>query len=186
MDTSGSFTSGGMSEPRAFLDGCEKFVPTGIRSLDSPNLSQLMYLLRYHDPPISMAQQPLGCPGTTATTVPRHNSHYGAQTQQPLRCPSLLFIEASSLLSDTPSRQDSCELVISPTQRPLPDNTQHSRETDIHVPGTIRANEKLQTHALNSAFAGGRLTKRTRNKILLILTCTAVNKQRIVTLGIGK
>ena len=87
MDTSGSFTSGGMSEPRAFLDGCEKFVPTGIRSLDSPNLSQLMYLLRYHDPPISMAQQPLGCPGTTATTVPRHNSPYGAQAQQPLRCP---------------------------------------------------------------------------------------------------
>jgi hypothetical protein len=28
--------------------------------------------------------------------------------------------------------------VISPTQRPLPDNTQHLKETDIHVPGGIR------------------------------------------------
>jgi hypothetical protein len=28
--------------------------------------------------------------------------------------------------------------VISPTQRPLPDNTQHYRETDIHAPGWIR------------------------------------------------
>jgi hypothetical protein len=28
--------------------------------------------------------------------------------------------------------------VISPTQRPLPDNTQHSQETDIHAPGGIR------------------------------------------------
>jgi hypothetical protein len=28
--------------------------------------------------------------------------------------------------------------VISPTQRPLPDNTQHSQTTNIHVPGGIR------------------------------------------------
>ena len=28
--------------------------------------------------------------------------------------------------------------VISPTQRPLPDNTQQSQETDIHDPGGIR------------------------------------------------
>jgi hypothetical protein len=28
--------------------------------------------------------------------------------------------------------------VISPTHRPLPDNTKHSQETDIHVPGGIR------------------------------------------------
>jgi hypothetical protein len=27
---------------------------------------------------------------------------------------------------------------IGPSQRPLPDNTQHSQETDIHVPGGIR------------------------------------------------
>jgi hypothetical protein len=28
--------------------------------------------------------------------------------------------------------------VISPTQIPVPDNTQHSQQTDIHVPGGIR------------------------------------------------
>jgi hypothetical protein len=35
-------------------------------------------------------------------------------------------------LGRTPGR------VISPTQRPLPDNTQQSRKTDIHAPGAIR------------------------------------------------
>ena len=35
-------------------------------------------------------------------------------------------------------RYDSSERVVSPSQRPLPDNTQHSQERDIHVPGGIR------------------------------------------------
>ena len=29
-------------------------------------------------------------------------------------------------------------IVIGPSQRPLPDNTQHSRQTDRHTPGRIR------------------------------------------------
>jgi hypothetical protein len=33
------------------------------------------------------------------------------------------------------TRQNSSGRVISPTQRPLPDDTQHSQETDIHTPG---------------------------------------------------
>jgi hypothetical protein len=45
--------------------------------------------------------------------------------------------------------------VIGPTQRPLPDNTQHSQETDIHDPGGIRthnpSNEQPQTHTLDRA-----------------------------------
>jgi hypothetical protein len=36
------------------------------------------------------------------------------------------------------SRQDSSGRVIMSSQRPLPDNTQHSQETDIHAPGGIR------------------------------------------------
>jgi len=36
------------------------------------------------------------------------------------------------------SRYDSSGRVISPTQSRLPDNTQHSQETDIHAPGGIR------------------------------------------------
>jgi len=35
------------------------------------------------------------------------------------------------------TRQDSSGRVISSTQRPLPDNTQHSQETDIHAAGGI-------------------------------------------------
>jgi hypothetical protein len=35
-------------------------------------------------------------------------------------------------------RYDSSERVIGPSQRPVPDNTQHSQETDIHAPGGIR------------------------------------------------
>jgi hypothetical protein len=31
--------------------------------------------------------------------------------------------------------------VISSTQRPLPDNTQHSQQTNIHAPGVIRTND---------------------------------------------
>ena len=36
------------------------------------------------------------------------------------------------------SRQDSSGRVISSSQRPLPDNTQHSQQTDIHACGGIR------------------------------------------------
>jgi hypothetical protein len=45
--------------------------------------------------------------------------------------------------------------VISLTQSHLPDNTQHSQQTDMHVLGGIRThdlgNERPQTHALDSA-----------------------------------
>jgi len=45
--------------------------------------------------------------------------------------------------------------VISPTQRPLPDNTQHSQEVDIRALGEFRsrspASERLHTHALDRA-----------------------------------
>jgi len=36
------------------------------------------------------------------------------------------------------SRYESSGRVISASQRPLPDNTQHSKQTDIHAPGGIR------------------------------------------------
>ena len=49
------------------------------------------------------------------------------------------------------TRYDSSGRVISPTQRSLPDNTQHSQETGIHVPAgfepAILASEWPQTHA---------------------------------------
>ena len=39
------------------------------------------------------------------------------------------------------SRQDSCGRVISSSQRPLPDNTRHSQQTNIHAPVGIRTHD---------------------------------------------
>jgi hypothetical protein len=58
--------------------------------------------------------------------------------EQPLVGQDLLIIEASRSNSDTLQSVDSSGRVISPTQRPLPDDAQHSQETDIHAPGGIR------------------------------------------------
>jgi hypothetical protein len=43
---------------------------------------------------------------------------------------------------------------MSPTQRPLPDNTQHSQETDIHAPGGIRNYNPSKRAALGRAATG--------------------------------
>jgi hypothetical protein len=48
--------------------------------------------------------------------------------------------------------------VISRTQRPLPDNTQHSQEPSIHVPAgfepAIPESEQPQTYSLDRAATG--------------------------------
>jgi hypothetical protein len=48
--------------------------------------------------------------------------------------------------------------MISPMQRPLPDNKQHTKETDILVLGgfkpTVSAIKQSQTHALDRAATG--------------------------------
>ena len=48
--------------------------------------------------------------------------------------------------------------MISSSQRPLPDNTQHSQQTDIHAPvgfePTISAGEWPQTYAFDCAATG--------------------------------
>jgi len=59
---------------------------------------------------------------------------------------------------DTPHVQyDSSGWVISPTQRPPPDNTQHNRQTSMALEGfepTIPASERPQTYALDRAAIG--------------------------------
>jgi len=57
------------------------------------------------------------------------NSHWRGQC--------LLIVEAPRSSSDTHNLQDSSGRAIDLTQRPLPDNTQHSQKTDIHAPGGI-------------------------------------------------
>ena len=44
----------------------------------------------------------------------------------------------SHSVTHTHTRWDSSGRGIGPSQRPLPDNTQHLQETDIHAPGGIR------------------------------------------------
>ena len=48
--------------------------------------------------------------------------------------------------------------MISPSQKPLPDNTQHSQQTDIHAPAgfepAIPGSERPQNHALDRAATG--------------------------------
>ena len=57
----------------------------------------------------------------------------------PLAGFSLLVFEASwSHTTTRHSREDSSGWVINPSQRPLPNNTQHSQQTNIHDPGGIR------------------------------------------------
>ena len=54
------------------------------------------------------------------------------------------------------SRYDSSLRVISSSQRPLPDNTQHSQQTNIRAPRwepTTSAGEPSQTYALDRAAA---------------------------------
>jgi len=46
------------------------------------------------------------------------------------------------------SRYDSSGRVISLSQRPLPDNTRHSQQTNIHAPGGIRTQDLSRQAAL--------------------------------------
>ena len=77
------------------------------------------------------------------------------------------------------TRWDSSVRVISPTQRPLPDNTQQSQKKDIHSPGEIRtrspskraaADPRLKHHcSLGSATDMYRLTKYRHVSNILLL-----------------
>jgi len=54
----------------------------------------------------------------------------------------LLILEVSRSHTTTHhSRYDSSGRVISSTQSPVPDKTQHSQQRDIHAPGEIRTND---------------------------------------------
>jgi hypothetical protein len=50
----------------------------------------------------------------------------------------LILVDSRSHKTTHRSRQDSSGHVIGLSQRPLPDNTQHSQQTDTHVPDAIR------------------------------------------------
>jgi hypothetical protein len=80
--------------------------------------------------------------------------------QQPLVGKGRLIIQASRSHSDTHhSLYDSSGRVISPKQRSVPDNTQHSQEKKKSMPPVgfepaIPASERPQTHAWHRAATG--------------------------------
>jgi len=78
--------------------------------------------------------------------------------QQPPVGHGLLIYEVSRSHTTTHhSRYDSSGRVISPTHKPLPDNTQHSQQTSMPPLGfepTISAGERPQTYALDRAASG--------------------------------
>ena len=53
----------------------------------------------------------------------------------------IVVVSRSHTIRQTDTRQDSSERVIGSSQRPLPDNTQHSQQTDIHAAGGIRTHD---------------------------------------------
>ena len=91
--------------------------------------------------------------------------------------PQSILARASSLSSlhdhtqKHPTRYDSSGRVISPTQRSQPDNTQHSKETDVHPPGGIRTRSPVHWYRptywqYNYMFC---LSQSTSNSEVLIL-----------------
>jgi hypothetical protein len=71
--------------------------------------------------------------------------------------------------------------VISSSQRPLPDNTQHSQQTDIHAPvgfePTISRVERPQTYVLDRT-ATGTGTFNIRVYSIITLTCLSYKYER--------
>jgi hypothetical protein len=83
--------------------------------------------------------------------------------QQPRVGQDLLIFEASRSHSDTPH---SVRLIWKSAQpdAPLPNNTQHSKETDIHAPGGIRTSIPSKR-----AVADPRLRPRTAGKLFITI-----------------
>ena len=96
--------------------------------------------------------------------------------------------KASSLLSHDHTlthhtRQDSSGRVISPSQKPLPDKTQQSRQTSMPPAGfesTISASERLKTYALYRKTTGiGQLY----SQCVLMLRVTTFNQLQTVNIA---
>jgi len=82
------------------------------------------------------------------------------------------------------SRWDSPGQVISSSQKPLPDNTQHSQQTDIHVPGGIRTHDLSRLEAVDlRPRPRGYWDRHYRNITLDIVNCLTITSQKLVGLN---
>ena len=93
----------------------------------------------------------------------------------------LIFEVSRSHKATHHSWEDFSGRVISPSQRPLPDNTQHSQQTSMPPVGfelTISAGERPQIYALDRAATGtdNEHVVRQKNTLKVRLeVCTAIN-----------
>ena len=69
--------------------------------------------------------------------------------QQSLVGKGLIIIEASRSHSDTPHSVGVLGRLIGPSQKPLPDKSQHSQKTCIHAPGGIRTRNPCKRAAVD-------------------------------------
>jgi hypothetical protein len=95
-----------------------------------------------------------------------------SMTQQPPHYRGFSITLRHTTLGRVSSRR-----VISPTQRPLPDNTQHSQKTDINAPArfepAIPKIERPQTHALDRAATPAYIYRnKIRKKICVLVWST--------------
>jgi hypothetical protein len=77
------------------------------------------------------------------------------------------------------TRYDSSGRVISPLQRPLPDNIQHSHETDIHAFGGIRTHDPSKRAAANPSLRPrghwDRRVDKHRGKLVRVIIRTVIH-----------
>ena len=114
--------------------GAEKLAPTGIRSPDRPARSESLYRLKYLGPFTFCV--------CVCVCVYIYIYFFFAVELRPNAGHGLLILEVSRSHTTTHHiRQDSSRRVISPSQRPLPNNTQHTQQTNIHARGGIRTHD---------------------------------------------
>jgi hypothetical protein len=81
-------------------------------------------------------------PDSIAISYSTTNFLFFSVVLRPNACHGLLILEVSRSYTTTHhSRKDSSGRVISSLQRPLPENTQHSQQTNIHAPSGIRTHD---------------------------------------------
>jgi len=101
--------------------------------------------MRHHD-----------CNNENSTSYHRYTFCFRRESPQWVRASSFMkFSRSHTTTHHTP--KDSSGRMISPTQRPLPDNIQHSQQTSMPPMGiepTISAGERPQTYALDRAATG--------------------------------
>ena len=95
----------------------------------------------------------VGCSGSASQTITQPSALFKAAALVNQQDPSLSMLRHHTQTHHI--QFDSSGRGIVPTQRPLPDNTQHSQQTDVHVSGGIRtrnsstraaADPRLGTH----------------------------------------